>query len=235
VARNPFVDEPPPPSGDHGVSYTLPVLTEGGEIITPLAVGGSGGMRLMRFHPDWLSETSRVTDFSAGADGWNSFGTKGVEILPHPDKAGAQALHLRKPSTEWPSAAVWNFPSGRKGQVQLRLKLNPDFGGVRIGLTDHFSVPFDPEESCFNLFNLVIGAGGKPEHSELKPGEWHTLQLEWDCSKHECRVLVDGSHVETLAMQRRTAGVNYLRFTSIADTVDQAGLVVESVEARIRE
>ena len=55
---NPFVDAPPPPNGDHGVSYTLPVLTNDGDIITPLSVGGTGGMWLLRFNPEWLYESS---------------------------------------------------------------------------------------------------------------------------------------------------------------------------------
>ncbi len=235
VARNPFVDEPPPPNGDHGVSYTLPVLTNEGEIITPLSVGGTGGMWLMRFNPEWLYETSRKTDFSAGAEGWNSFGTKGVEVVENSDKPGARALQLLKPDADWPAAAVWNFPNGMNGRLQIRLKLNPGFGGARIGLTDHFSVAFDPEDQYHNLFNLSIGAEGKLQRSEIAPGQWHTLEFDWNIAKQECRVLVDGSLAETLPMQRRTAGVNYLRLCSTVDEIDTAGLLIESVNATISE
>ena len=235
VARNPFVDEPPPPSGDHGVSYTLPVLTNDGDIITPLSVGGTGGMWLLRFNPEWLYETSRKTDFSSGAEGWNSFGTKGVEVVPHPDKPDARVLQLRKPEADWPSAAVWNFPNGMNGRLEIRLKLNPGFAGARIGLTDHFSVPFDPEDQYHNLFNLSIGPDGKLQRSEITPGQWHTLELDWNCEKQACRVSVDGRPAETLPMQRRTAGVNYLRLCSTAEEIDTAGLIIESVEAGISE
>src|SRR5262249_11679598 len=96
VARNPLVEEPPPPNGDHAVSYTLPVVPHDGEILAPLWVGGRGGMWLLRFHPEWLYETGRKTDFSPGAEGWSSFGTKGVEVVAHPDKPGARALHVSK-------------------------------------------------------------------------------------------------------------------------------------------
>jgi hypothetical protein len=232
VARNPYVDEPPPASGDHGVSYTLPVLTDGGEIITPLSVGGTGGMWLLRFNPGWLGEAGRTTDFSSGAEGWNSFGTKGVDLKPHPDKPGSRVLQLRKPEAAWPAAAVWNFPNSRNGRVEIRLKLNPGFAGARIGLTDHFSVPFDPEEEYFNLFNLSIGSNGKLEHGEITPRQWHTLQFDWNCVKQECRVLVDGRPAETLAMRRQTSGVNYLRLTSTAEEIDSAGLLIESVSAK---
>ncbi|HZZ79579.1 MAG TPA: sialidase family protein [Gemmataceae bacterium] len=235
VARNPFVDEPPPPNGDHGVSYTLPVLTKDGEIITPLAVGGTAGMWQMRFNPQWLYESSRTSDFSSGAEGWNSFGTKGVEVVEHPDKPAARALQLRKPESEWPSAVVWNFPNGMNGRLGIRLKLIPGFVGARVGLTDHFSVPFDPEDKYYTLFNLDLGSEGKLGNAEITAGRWHTLELKWNCAKQECQVFVDSRLVETLPMQRRTAGVNYLRLRSTAEEVDMAGLLIESVDASLSE
>jgi hypothetical protein len=235
VARNPFVDVPPPPNGDHGVSYTLPVLTSCGEIVTPLSVGGTGGMWLLRFNPEWLYENGRTTEFSSGDDGWNCFGTKGADIVRHPDKADAQALQLRKPKADWPSTAVWNFPNGLKGSLEIRLKSQPGFGGARIGLTDHFSVPFDPEEQYHNVFNLNWGPDGNFAESAISPGKWHKLRLEWDCAKRECRVLVDGRVADTLVMQRQTAGINYLRLTSLAVGVDSAGMLIEGVDARLSE
>ena len=233
VARNPFVDEPPPPSGDYGVAYTLPALTSEGEIITPLSVGGTGGMWMLRFNPEWLYETSRKTDFSSGAEGWNSFGTKGVEVVTNPDKPGAQVLQLRKPEKDWPAAAVWNFPNGTTGRLRIRLKLNPGFGGARIGLTDHFSVAFDPEDQYHNLFNLKIGPEGQLQESKITLGQWHDLEFDWNCAKQECQVLVDGSQTEILAMQRRTTGVNYVRLVSTVNEIDDAGLLIERVDASI--
>jgi hypothetical protein len=233
VARNPFIDEPPPPNGDHGVSYTLPVLTHDGEIITPLSVGGRGGLWLMRFNPEWLYETGRKSDFASGIEGWHRFGTKGVELVAHPDKPGTRALQLRKLDADWPSAAVWNFPNGTTGRLRIRLKLDPGFAGARIGLTDHFSVPFDPEDQYHSLFNLSIGPEGKLGNGKLTPAQWHTVELDWSCPKQECRALIDGQPADTLPMQRRTAGVNYLRISSTADKADPAGLLIESVEASI--
>jgi hypothetical protein len=233
VARNPFVDEPPPPNGDHGVSYTLPALTSEGEIITPIQVGGTGGMWLMRFNPEWLYETGRKSDFASGSEDWNSFGTKGVEVIANPDRPGARTLQLRKPEADWPATAVWNFPNGTNGRLKIRLKLNPGFAGARIGLTDHFSVPFDPEAQCYNLFNFTIGPEGKLAQGAIAPAQWHTVEFDWNCEKQECRVLVDGQGDETLPMQRRTAGVNYLRLSSTAEETDAAGLLIESVEASV--
>jgi hypothetical protein len=192
-------------------------------------------MWLMRFNPEWLYETSRKTDFSAGAEDWSSFGTKGVAVVANPDKAGARALQLRKPEADWPSAAVWNFPNGIKGRLKIRVKLNPGFAGARIGLTDHFSVPFDPEDQYYNLFNLTIGPKGKLQQSEITIGQWHTLELDWNTAKQECRVFVDGRSADTLPMQRRTTGVNYLRLCSTVEKIDAAGLLIEAVQASIAE
>jgi hypothetical protein len=233
VASNPLIDEPPPPNGDHGVAYTLPALTKDGDILTPLSVGGTGGMWLLRLDPEWLYETSSKADFAARAKEWHSFGTKGVEVVSNPDKAGARALQICKPESDWPSAVAWNFPNGTNGRLKIRLKLNPGFGGVRVGLTDHFSVPFDPEERYFNLFNLNIAQDGKLQHGEISSGEWHNVQFDWNCAKLECKVSVDGHPVETLRMQRRTAGVNYVRFTSTAEDTDMAGMLIDSVEASV--
>jgi hypothetical protein len=232
VARNPFVDEPPPPNGDHGVAYPLPATTPDGEIIVPLSVGGTGGMWLLRLDPEYLYEVSRKTDFSDGIEAWHSFGTKGVELVPSPDKPGANALHVHKAAADWPAVAVWNFPNGMNGSLRMRVKLNPGFAGARIGLTDHFSVPFDPEDRYFNLFNFTIGPDGSlGQGDEMKPEQWHMLQFDWDCAKEECRVSVDGRSVELLHMQRQTEGINYVRICSTAEDTDNAGLLIESVES----
>jgi hypothetical protein len=130
---------------------------------------------------------------------------------------------------------VWNFPNGLNGRLRIRLKLNSGFAGVRIGLTDHFSVPFDPEDQHHNLVNLSIGSDGRVGYSAQAPAQWHELELDWNCAKQECRVRVDRHSVETLPMQRPTSGVNYVRLSSTADPTDPAGLLIESVDVSVSE
>jgi hypothetical protein len=236
VGRAPRAIEPHPHDGDYGVAYTQPVVTEDQKILfmTTLPDGKDG---IVRFDPEWLYETHRRTDFSAGLKDWTYFGTKGVEAAANPEKPGAHALQLRKPEPDWPAAAVWNFPMGTRGRLRVRLLLKPGFAGVRLGLTDHFSVPFDVEDQIYNLFSLKIGprgelAGGK----KLEPGRWHNLDFDWDCASGECRVTADGSPAAALRMTREASGgVSYLRLVSTAEGTDKAGLLVESVDADVSQ
>lgn len=235
VARNPFVNQPPPPRGDHGVTYTVLTLTKSGTVITPLSTGMPDGTFLLHLDPAWLYETKRRSDFSNGLDDWSTFGTKGVDLTPHPQREGARVLRLRKPETAWPAAAVWNFPAGRKGSLSLRLQIKPGFRGAAVGLTDHFSVPFDPQDKIYNLFNLEIGPNGRLANGEgLAPGRWHQLKLDWDTATSECRLILDGRRIGRLPLTRMSPwGVSYLRLRSTAESTDDAGLLVESVDADV--
>lgn len=232
VARNPLLGAPPPITGDHGVTYTVLNQTPDGKIVTPLYTGHDLGIYLLHFDPFWLYETKRKADFSAELDTWSTFGTKGVEFVAHPQKSGARVLSLRKPEAGWPAAAVWNFPAGGKGSVSLKLQLKTGFQGASIGLTDHFSVPFDYESQFFNLFNLDIGPNGQVGDGRITPGGWHELRLDWDTSKHECLVALDGRQVQVLPLNRMSRfGANYFRIRSTAQSTDDAGLLIESIEA----
>jgi hypothetical protein len=237
VARHPLANQPHPPNGDYGVAYTVPAVTKEGNVVTTLSgAGGTYGM-LLHVHPEWLYETHRRADFSDGLKDWSYFGTKGVEAVPNPEKPGAQALQLRKPESDWPAGAVWNFPMGAKGRLSVKVLLKPGFRGARFGLTDHFSVPFDPEDQIYNLFNLAIGPEGELTGGrKLEPGRWHQVDFDWDTAKSECRVTEAGRPIATLHQTREAAGgVSYFRLVSTAEEMDQAGLLVESVDADVSQ
>jgi hypothetical protein len=236
VARDPHRLEPSPPNGDHGVSYPFSVLTQDGKVVFSIWVETGRKRSMISIDPSWLDETKQRDDFSTGLDKWSSFGTKGVEIVPHPEKAGAQVLSLRKPAADWPSAAVWNFPSGNRGRLRLRLMLRTNFKSAIIGLTDHFSVPFDEEDRFNNLFNLRIDEGGRlGDGVKLETGRWYELVLEWDTVRRECRVMIDGRQVLTAIQNRHGDSVSYLRLRSTAPDKDDAGLLIESVDVDVAE
>ncbi|MBM3235430.1 exo-alpha-sialidase [Candidatus Poribacteria bacterium] len=253
VARDPLRDEPPPPTGDHGTAYPFPTLAKEGKVIFTTGQGPGRNFCVL-LGPDWLYETHQKDDFSAGIENWSIFGTKGVEVVPHPEKENAQVMRIRKTTADWPAAAVWNFPSGVKGRLRLRLLLNPspfdkggkgDFNGALVGITDHFSVPFDQEDIFYNLFNLQIGhflalprqqggsSGQIAEGIKLTTGHWYTIELNWDCIKRKCTVSLDGRQVLVLPQLRDTDGACYLRLRSTSEQTDDAGFLVEYVEGSL--
>ena len=232
VAKNPKRHEPPPPRGDHGATYPIPATVNDGKVIT--TTGLPSPHFNLAVDPAWLYETSQRDDFTNGLDDWTAFGVRGVEVVSHPRKPGAKALSVRKTDSEWPSGAVWNFPSGLRGRLRMRLMLKEGFGGARFGITDHYSVPFDNLEQFHNLHNLAIEPnGGIAPGKRLIPGRWHDIEFNWDAGKRQCRVLLDGRPAITLPQIRETLGANYLRVRSTAETVDNAGLLIESVDANV--
>lgn len=228
VARDPKRGEPPPPRGDFGTAYPFPTATKDGMVIYYTGQGEAREL-LMLLDPDWLLETSQKADVASAQDEWSIFGTRGVEFVAHPDKPRAKVLRICKTDADWPASAVWNFPAGREGRLRLRIMARPGFAGALIGITDHFSVPFDLEDRFHNLFNLEIGPDGRMlGRPALAPPRWHELLLEWSCAKRRCRVEVDGKLIGTLPLLRETTGPCYLRLRSTAEGVDTAGLLVDS-------
>ena len=235
VVRDPLRDEPPPPSGDHGVSYPYPILLPDGRVLFTVWVATGKTRSIYVFDPKWLDETTDSDDFSKGLDGWSVFGTRGAELIPHPSKTSARVLAVRKASMDWPAgAAVWNFPAGESGNVKLRILLKPGFRGGHIALTDHFSVPFDSEDVFHNLVNLSITADRHLGSASLAADRWYDLELAWDTRNRTCRVLVDGKQSGILTHTRSAKYVNYLRLRSTAAAADDGGFLIESVHADVR-
>ena len=230
ILRDPMRKDPPPPNGDWGTAYAFPVVTARGDLIFSTWVQTGIPRYLFRLDPRWLEETRQSTDFSQGVDDWSTFGTRGVELVPVPQ--GGNALEVRRQDVAWPSGAVWKFPVGNKGQLRLRLMLRDGFGGNNIGLTDHYSVPFDEEDVFYNVFNLPIASDGKLLDATMTANRWHNVALEWDMARGECHVDVDGRPAGVVRAQRLTGGLNYLRFHSTSDAPDR-GLLVESVDANV--
>lgn len=233
IAANPLANEPPPPNGDHGVTYTVPALTRDGHLITSLSIGPGGGYYLLRVDPEWLYETERRHNFNEGVAGWTTIGTRGISLETDPAGSSRRVLSIRKPESDWPAGVVWNFPSGRRGEVRMRLWLQPQFAGAVIGLTDHFSVPFDSEDVFHNVYNFDIGADGKlADGVRLQPGRWHELSFAWDDESRQCRISESGRPIARLDMLRNSVGPCYLRVRSTAEQ-DPAGLLLDAVFADV--
>ena len=217
VFRDPMRHEPPPPRGDHGTAYPFPKVLPDGSVLATTGQG-KGRVVVVNVDPDWLCETHQQTEFSDGLDDWSTFGTRGVELTPHPDDAERQVLSIARIDIEWPAAAVWNFPMARKGGLGLRIRLSEGFGGGSIVLTDHFSTPFDPEDEQNAVYSLRIGDRGLGDSdARIAPGCWCELGLSWDADKRECAWSLDGREMGTLPMRRESDGPCYLRLKATGD------------------
>ncbi len=218
VFRDPLRQEPPPAGGDFGTAYPYPVALRDGRVAFTSGQG-HGRVVVMALEPDWLCERSQRDDFSdpAAAEAWSTFGCRGAGV-------DAGALRITKPDSQWPSGAVRNFPAGRCGVARLSVELHAESGPVSIMLTDHFSVPFDPEDALNAVF--VVSTEGFPR------GRRCEVELRWDCGRNVCDVLVDGEASGSVRGGRATTGVCYLRIRPL-NAVDPAGLTVHGAEVEV--
>jgi len=226
----------PPKDGDRGTAYPHATVTKDGKV---LLVSGQGNERRRRFliDPDWLLEKSQGENF-ATLDAWHlfkSFGpvarfwrdrVQGPELIAHPDQPNAKVLHVRRPDERDADGGVWNFPSGSRGKLTLRLRVEKGSAGGQIGLTDRMLEPCDDNGEKLAAFALDL--------SSVTPERWHDVELAWDVSASRCAVVIDGQPAEPLALRQPAPnGLSYLRLRSSAASVDTAGFLVESVKAEI--
>lgn len=226
----------PPKDGDRGTAYPHATVTKDGKI---LLVSGQGNERRRRFliEPDWLLEKSQSENF-ASLDAWHLFKgfgpaarfwrdrVQGPELVPHPDKPNAKVLHIRRPDERDADGAVWNFPTGVRGKLTLRLRVEKGSAGGQIGLTDRMFEPCDDTGEKLAAFALDLGS--------ITPEQWHDVELAWDVAASRCAVTVDGKPAAPLTLRQPAPdGLSYLRLRSSAKNVDTAGFLVESVKAEI--
>ena len=242
VYRDPLRNESPPRRGDRGTAYSTGVMNEDGKIV--LCTGqGEGRRAILIFSPEWLLATHHEDDFSNGFDGWCAFSefgepeapvfrdrAVGPELVDHPLKAGAKALHIRLHKDKPGDGAVWNFPVAMEGSLKLRVMLNDGFGSATIALCDQLYNPSDTNGERNAIFGLPIDAQGKLlNHGPLVTSEWHDLEFRWDLNKRECDVYIDDMKALTLPMLNAAKhGISYVRIRSTAEAPD-AGMLLESV------
>ena len=233
VVRDPLRNQPPANHADYGIAYTFPTLTASGKVLFSNWVQSGRDRTFRLLDPEWICQTRQKCDFSRGLDDWSIFGSRGVELQSDPQEPASRVMALRKADRDWPAAAVWNFPIGAKGRLKMQVMLRPGFGGTLLGLTDHFSVPWDLEDQFYNVFNLSIAAGGERFSGvKLAPNRWYEIVFEWNTNRRQCSVSVDGRAAGVLQDNRHSSGVNYLRLRSVSLNPD-GGLLVRSVDADV--
>ncbi len=234
VARDPRRNEPPPLSGDYGTAYPLPVATREGKVIYSTGQG-AGRIMLMSLDPEWLMATSHKADFTSASDEWAVFGTKGVQFVDHPERAGEKALRIGKVAEDWPAVAVWNFPAGPNGRLTLRFRLTPGHAAIGVGLADHFSPPFDLEDRFHNLATISIASDSRLLGAVLEAGRSYALKLNWSCREGCCGVALDGRSLGMVPLRHESCGASYLRLGSPAGKPAAGALLVEGVEVEIAD
>ena len=202
---------------------------------------------LFVFDPRWLLETKRQCDFANGLDDWSVQGyKKGIRghcsfnryesstLVPHPEDAKRRVLSVRhsgRTDAIFPrGGATWNFPAGQAGFVEMRIRLQQDFGGARLCLLDRWLNPTDPTVASLAMGHLDLSSGGK-----LKPQQWHTLRFTWKSAAAgaEIEVTLDGQPFGKLPVTRSALhGISYVHFQSTSADRD-SGLLIESVRAEI--
>ena len=239
-------NDSPPHSGDRGTAYPFAVVAKGGRIAV-ISGQGSGRRQLELLDSAWLWQRVANDDFSHGLQTWSVFKAfgpahhwwrdrvSGARLVDDPARSNVKLLNLGRPDDRPADGAVWNFPSGRKGTLTLRVKLNEGFAGAHVALLDRFFDPTDERVPSQAAFVLPIDAQGTLEQkSRLAFAQWHTLALAWDLDAGQCRVRVDNRAALTLPLKRAVRnGVSYLHLRSDAARVDAAGLMVESVGVTI--
>lgn len=230
VARDRLRNQPPPPTGDHGTAYPFPVATKDDRVLFRTGQG-EGRVEVKILDPSYLYQTRQKTDWSARLEDWSVYGTKGVGLELSAGSLSGQALAVRRADAEFPAAAVWNFPMGARGKLKLRVKLEPGTKGFRLGLTNHYSPPFDAEDVFNNIFNISLAAS--KANCPLPAGKWCSVGIQWDTAKGTCAVEVDGKRTAGLSAARSAQGICYLRLTATSDQPEPAGLLLDGAEVEI--
>ncbi|MCF6286646.1 MAG: glycoside hydrolase, partial [Candidatus Hydrogenedentes bacterium] len=246
IYRDPTRNETPPRKGDRGTAYPMPYLAPQDKVIVMTGQGRAGGTLL--FDPDWLLETESASDFSLGLNDWSVFKpfgpaerwwrdrVQGAHLVAHPEKEGAQVLHLRRPDEKDGDGAVWNFPLGVQGEVTLKVLLQEGFGGATISLLDRFFDPTDARAAIEAPFSLTIAPDGRIalRHPLLTLNTWHNLTFHWDLPARTCVVSVDGEERVWLNQAyREPLGINYVHIRTTSEEISEMGMLIESVSARI--
>ena len=226
VARDRFRNEPPPKTGDHGTAYPFPIATRDDKILFRTGQG-EGRVEIKLLDPLYLYQARQETDWQQKLEDWSIYGTKGVGLGPAEGSTTGQALTIRRVDTDFPSAAVWNFPMGSTGTLRMRVKLPRDGEGFRIGLTDHYSPPFDEEDMYYNVFNVKMGG---PDGISVPTEQWGEVQLEWDTNTGSCTVSTGLKEICTIKASRVAHGICYLRIMARSAKPEKGGLWLDSME-----
>jgi hypothetical protein len=234
IVLDPHRDSPPPPSGDHGVSYPFLAVAKDGSVLISLWVQTGEGRSLWQIDPEWLKESSAREDYSDDLAAWSTFGTRGVSVVSHPEGGRSKVLSLTSAGADWPTAAVWNFPSGMSGTLRTRVFMPRNAPSLRIELADHFSPSFDKQSPYYSPFVWRLASGDTPDSEiPVAVNQWVDLELHWDCHTRTARIALDGRECDPIDERHESPGPSYLRLALEGDAVGAAPVLVDAIEVKL--
>ena len=99
----------------------------------------------------------------------------------------------------------FHFAARDKGAIHLNLALPRGLSGLRLGLSDHYTVPGD----SLVYENAIVSHTWATHEPALKSSQ---LGIEWDLKNQHANLYVNGVLVKTLKVQKTSRwGINYLR------------------------
>ena len=203
--------------------------------------------KVMIFDVNWLYEKTRKEDFRSGLDAltthvfvksisaekggqighdqWNR--TNGALLVPNPDADYSEVLLIRNTNDDilWNNiqGAVWNFPSGKKGEVNIKLRVLGK--GLRISLLDYLMNVQDETVKDFANFSFEL--------KETDKNTWTDATVKFDGNKAE--LYINGEKKETKEMTGKAPnGLCYLHLQTLSFAGDKEGTLIKEISSEIK-
>jgi hypothetical protein len=212
---------------DIGTAYPSAVETKEGKV---LFVSGQGEEKaIVIFDPDWLERKNASDNFSNGLVQWTLFGAESIiGVAPVESGKKEHALLIRKMNTVISSdaEAVWNFPMTQKGKLILDVIRNKGSKGIKVALTDHFSVSYDTLASENSIISFQI-----KENIIEKESNNIRITITWDRMVEKASVEINNKSLQEIKFRKKpNTGLNYLRMGIPGHETDNAGYLLKSVK-----
>ena len=213
--------------------------------------------KLIIFDPAWLYETSRSDDFSLGLGDWSvqqyvkgimgsikgvtghcAYNRRpGAQLIPEPDGEPREVLQIARHSdprlVEETQGAVWNFPAGQAGEIEVVLRIPEGSQGFRLCLLDHWFNPTDTVAYESASYTVEVDASSHINGTvqTLPRDAWHSLTIRWTDARVNQAALAFNGKLFALPLKNKSPnGICYLHVQSLAQQPDPIGVLLKNVK-----